>query len=170
VTFSKSRGAFPSGDEGFFGLSFCQFGRGYEGARDGFVYLYAPDTIDTTHWNLRKPGRINLLRVPRPRIEEQSAYEFFSGFDSTGRPLWTSSAARRKPVWQDPINGVHRMAVSYNPGLKRYLLTNVTVNRFGWMTLYDAPEPWGPGLWPMSSTIRNVGGPGPSCSPSSTNG
>jgi hypothetical protein len=36
------------------------------------------------------------------------------------------------------------MAVSYNPMLKRYLLTTVTINRHGWMSIYDAPEPWGP--------------------------
>ena len=36
------------------------------------------------------------------------------------------------------------MAVSYNPGLKRYLLTTITIDRSSWMSLYDAPEPWGP--------------------------
>ena len=153
VAFSKEKGAFAPGDEGLFALAFCQFGRGYEGARDHFVYIYAPDVIDPSHWSLRKPGRVNLLRVPRSRIEDQSAYEVFTGLDASGRPQWTASVARRQPVWEDPINGTHRMAASYNPGLKRYLLTNVTVNRFGWMTLYDAPEPWGP--WTLAHVEYN---------------
>jgi len=36
------------------------------------------------------------------------------------------------------------MAVSFNPGLGRYLLTTMAVNRRGWIGMYDAPEPWGP--------------------------
>jgi hypothetical protein len=36
------------------------------------------------------------------------------------------------------------MAVSYNPGLKRYLLTTMTIDRHGRLAIYDAPEPWGP--------------------------
>ncbi len=153
VDFSRNKGAFPAGDEGFFALAFCQFGRGYTGTPDSFVYIYAPDVIDPTHWNVRKPGRVNLLRVPRERIEKRQAYQFYAGLDGAGKPRWTASIAERKPVWQDPINGAHRMAVSYNPGLKRYLLTNVTVNRSGWMTIYDAPQPWGP--WTLVHVEHN---------------
>ena len=144
VRFSKDDGDFPAGDEGLFAPAFCQFGQGYKGARDQFIYIYAPDIIDRSHWGMRVPGHINLIRVPVNSIEEKSKYEFFSGFDPKKSPRWAPKAAARKPVWSDPINGNHRSAVSYNPELRRYLLTTVTVSRDGWMSLYEAPEPWGP--------------------------
>lgn len=153
VRYSRLEGDFPAGDEGFFAPAFCQFGRGYEGARDNCVYIYAPDSIDPSHWNVRLPGRINLIRVPRERIEDRAAYEFFSGLDAAGAPQWTTSTASRQPVWRDDRNGTHRIAVSYNPVLKRYLLTTIAIDRSGWMSIYDAPEPWGP--WTHVHTEHN---------------
>lgn len=153
VRFSKSGGDFGAGDAGIFAPAFCQFGKAYSGARDEFVYSYAPDIIDPTHWNVRLPGRINLLRVPRAKIESKADYEFFAGVDAGGRPRWTKRAAERKPTWHDTAQGTHRVAVSYNPVLKRYLLTTITIDRSGWMSLYDAPEPWGP--WTHVQTEHN---------------
>jgi hypothetical protein len=155
VRFSRSGGDFPEGDAGIFAPAFVQFGRGYAGARDEHVYVHAPDIIDPTHWNVRRPGRINLLRVPRRAIETKSAYEFFAGFDAQGRPQWTSRPGGREPTWQDAAQGTHRVAVSFNPVLKRYLLTTITLDRSGWMSLYDAPEPWGP--WTHVQTEHNPG-------------
>ena len=132
-----------AGDPGFFAVTVCQYGKGYAGARDEYVYLYAPEAIDPTHWEVQKPGRVALLRVPRGRVEETSAYEFFAGVVA-GRPSWAKDIAKRRPVWEDAANGGHRMGVSYNPGLKRYMLSTMTVNRDGWQAIYDAPEPWGP--------------------------
>jgi len=145
VRFSKRGGDFPAAtDAGFFAPAFLQFGKGCAGARDDYVYVYAPDSIDPRHWNVRLPGRINLLRVPRDRLEAKRAYEFFAGLDERGQPVWTRSIGERKPTWQDAAQGTHRVAVSYNAALKRYLLTTITLDRSGWMSLYDAPEPWGP--------------------------
>ncbi|HEU5081060.1 MAG TPA: DUF4185 domain-containing protein [Opitutaceae bacterium] len=153
VDVSHVDGDFPAGDEGFFAPAFCQFGRGYDGARDEFIYVYAPDTIDPSHWRVRIPGRINLMRVPRKRIEERAAYEFYAGVGDDGAPRWTREIGARKPVWRDDRNGTHRIAVSYNPGLKRYLLTTIAIDRTGWMSVYDAPEPWGP--WTHVQTEYN---------------
>jgi hypothetical protein len=144
VRFSKAGGDFAGNDEGIFAPAFCQFGRAYAGARDGYVYTYAPDTIDPAHWHIRRPGRINLLRVPRDQIESKAAYEFCAEVGPGSSPRWTKDPAQRQPVWADATQGTHRIAVSYNPGLGRYLLTTITHNRDGWMSIYDAPEPWGP--------------------------
>ncbi len=144
VRFSVADGDFADPASAFFALACCQFGPGYTGARDAYVYLYAPDVVDPSHWHLRRPGRINLLRVPRAKIESKAAYEFFVGTDAAGAPRWTRAARERQPVWADATQGTHRMAVSFNPGLGRYLLTTLTLNRDGWMSIYDAPEPWGP--------------------------
>ena len=44
---------------------------------------------------------------------------------------------------QDAVGG--SSGASYNPGLKRYLLaTEHTVSHASVMSLFDAPEPWGP--------------------------
>src|SRR5690606_16495622 len=86
-------------------------------------------------------------------IESKAAYRYFAGLDASGRPQWTPSSARRKPVWEDASQGTHRIAVSYNAGLKRYLLTTITIDRSGWMSVYDAPEPWGP--WTHVQTEHN---------------
>jgi hypothetical protein len=153
VRFSKEGGDFPGGDAGFFAPAFCQFGRGYAGARDNYVYIYAPDVVDPAHWEVRRPGRINLLRVPRERIESKDAYEYYAGEDAKGAIAWTQHAIQRRPVWTDADNGTHRIAVSYNPGVKRYLLTTVAIDRAGRMSIYDAPEPWGP--WTHVHTEAN---------------
>lgn len=153
VRFAKGEGDFPEGDAGIFAPAFCQFGQAYAGARDRYVYVYAPDSIDPGHWRVRVPGRINLLRVDQARIEDKAAYEFFAGTDAAGQPRWTSRIAERQPVWRDDVNGTHRIAVSYNPGLRRYLLTTIAIDRSGWMSVYDAPEPWGP--WTHVQTEHN---------------
>jgi hypothetical protein len=144
VRFSREKGDFSGADAGMFAPAFCQFGQAYAGARDDYVYTYAPDSIDPSHWHIRLPGRINLLRVPREKIESKAAYEFFTGLDSKMAARWSAIPGDRQPVWADGKNGTHRIAVSYNPGLKRYLLTTITLNRDGWLSIYDAPEPWGP--------------------------
>ncbi len=154
VEFSQRSGDFRDGDEGFFSPTFCQFGRGYADNLDGHVYVYAPEISDRSHWDLQRPGRIALMRVPVERIETESAYEFFAGSGPDGGPIWTTEVAARSPVWEDERNGAHRMAVSYNPGIGRFLLTTMTVDRSGWFALYDAPLPWGP--WTTVLVEQNV--------------
>jgi hypothetical protein len=137
----------PSSD-GIFCPTFLQFGRDYAGARDHYVYSYAPEIQDRSDWNVQKPGRIALMRVPVDDIEDQSEYEFLAGLDGTGAPRWIGDYTKRTAVFTDAANGVMRTSVSYNPGLGRYLLITQQVNRFrdedGHIGIYDAPEPWGP--------------------------
>ncbi|MFQ6098614.1 MAG: hypothetical protein ACE5O2_12880, partial [Armatimonadota bacterium] len=66
-----------------------QFGRDYDGARDDYVYGYSEKP-----W----PDGLALFRVPKHRLAERPAYEFFSGFDAAGRPKWTRDIGRQKPV------------------------------------------------------------------------
>lgn len=144
VEFSKRAGDFVGADHGFFSLAFVQFGRGYARARDEFVYLFASEIIDPTHWRMQKPGKITLLRVPKDRLAVKSEYRFFAGLDVRGAPTWTADVKARRPVWEDAANGTHRIAASYNAGVKRYFLSTMTVDRLGWAAIYEAPEPWGP--------------------------
>jgi hypothetical protein len=133
--------------EGLITPTFLQFGRGYIGARDAYVYIYA---IHLTSENpkkltVQKPGLITLMRVHREKVLKRTAYEFFAGYDNYGEPLWTHDFKMRKPVFEDP-NGVGwNMSVSYNPYLKRYLLiTEHEATMESRLGVFDAPEPWGP--------------------------
>ncbi len=123
----------------------CQFGRDYTGARDEFVYHYLVHPQLDEGFEAQIPGIIHLARVPKNRIMERQAYEFFTGFDGDAKPQWSGDLSARKPVFEDP-NGVGwNLSVSYNAGLKRYILmTEHTNSSKGDLGVFDAPEPWGP--------------------------
>lgn len=118
--------------------AFLQFGKGYTGARDGFVYIYAP----MHRWDM--PGkRVWLARVPKADIMSWDAWEFYGGTSSAG-PVWTSWS-KREAVFED-TRVCWAVSVSYNAGLKRYLLCTthhdpLTERGLG---IFEAPEPWGP--------------------------
>jgi hypothetical protein len=129
-------------------LSFLNFGKGYQGARDNFVYSYALERggpSDPPNYFFKA---IHLLRVPKThtRMINRTAYQFFAGLDVKGNPVWTTNITQRKPVFTD-ANGVGLPSVSYNPGIQRYLLTVAHgkyadgIRKLG---IFDAPQPWGP--------------------------
>lgn len=146
---------FPKSEfNGFFVPTFLQFGKDYRGARDEYVYSYAPEHTSSVNpkdvWGINKPGKIVLMRVSKRSICTKSAYRFFAGFDSSGAPIWSPDINARKPVFEDARNGVMRTSVIYNPGIKRYILVVQQVTRYkdlnsrkGYIGIYDAPEPWG---------------------------
>lgn len=118
--------------------SFLNFGRDYMGARDGYVYTYSmdgPSAYETY-------DGVDLARVPRDRLSDRSAWEFFRGLDSDGNPLWTSEIDQRRPAFEYPAH-CHRLDVVFHPGIKRYLLA-LAHNHDGAWGIYDAPDPWGP--------------------------
>jgi hypothetical protein len=124
----------------------CQFGKDYAGARDNYVYSYAIRLKgDPSELNVHKPGQVDLVRVPKDKILDRSSYEFYAGLDADDVPAWTKNIASREPVFEDP-NGVGWcMSVSYNAGLRRYLLCTEHDRSFnGNLGIFDAPEPWGP--------------------------
>jgi CubicO group peptidase (beta-lactamase class C family) len=127
--------------------TFLNFGRDYAGARDPYVYVYSNDEESA----YVAGDRMVLARVPKDRIRDRDAYEFFQGVDAGGRPLWTGDIHDRAAVFVNP-GRCYRSGISFNAGLKRYLwcqiLPESTDSRGpryqgGW-GLYEAPEPWGP--------------------------
>ena len=127
--------------------SFLNFGRNYAGARDNFVYIYSQDA-ETAY---DPADEMLLARVPKNKIRNREAYEFFKGIDESGRPGWTKDVRQGKPVFTNP-GKCYRQQVSYNAGLQRYLWCQVLPTskhaqgpRFqGGFGVYDAAEPWGP--------------------------
>jgi CubicO group peptidase (beta-lactamase class C family) len=125
--------------------TFLDFGQNYAGARDNYVYIYSPDS-DSAYTPV---AGVVLARVPKNRVRDRSAYEFFRSLDSAGHPLWTKDIAQRGQVFRNPPAGCYRTHVTYNPALKRYFLNQILIgndySRFqGGFGVYDAPEPWGP--------------------------
>jgi len=118
--------------------TFLNFGRNYEGARDGYVYIYSQDGPSA----YQSYDRVVMARVPKDRIREPSAYEFFKRLDSSGNPMWISDIAERGAVFTHP-GGCERMDVVYNPGIKRYLMAQGFNHDGGW-GVFDSPQPWGP--------------------------
>jgi hypothetical protein len=147
-----------SGSRGFYCPTFLQYGKDYQGARDSYVYMYAPE-LKSSSWEVQKPGEITLMRVPRSGLGSRSQYEYFAGLDGGGSPVWTGDMNGRRPVFEDRENGVMTVSVSYNPGLGRYfLITEHTVGMRGNIGIYDAPEPWGP--WTTVLFESGFGTPG----------
>ncbi|MFQ6044126.1 MAG: serine hydrolase, partial [Candidatus Poribacteria bacterium] len=118
--------------------TFLNFGKNYEGARDEYVYIYSQDGPSA----YQSYDHIVMARVPKDKIKNRDAYEFFEKLDSSGEPVWTSDIHRRSPVFTHR-NGCQRMDVVYNPGVRRYLLALGFDHHGGW-GIFDAPEPWGP--------------------------
>lgn len=131
-------------------LGFVNFGKNYEGARDGFVYAYSHDgpQADTP------ADRFVLLRCAKEQLRDRNAWQFFRGFDANQNPQWSQDITERTGVFEHK-DACLRSAVTYNPGLKRYLWWQAIPQpashpdrgdtRFdGGFGIYSAREPWGP--------------------------
>jgi len=135
--------------------TFCQFGPGYKDARDGYVYVYSTRLLDPSA-RMQRPGRIDLLRVPKDLLLQREAYEAFAGGGKNGAPRWSAEMPDKRSVFEDPT-GTHRLSVSYNTGLRRYLLcVEHTQGYAGNLGIFDAPEPWG--TWTTVEYATNWGG------------
>lgn len=133
---------------------FLQFGRGYEGARDGYVYAYFPfDENGGSYWE--NSDGLLLGRVPKEDLLNRDAWEFY-----TGEGRWDSDDTDAVPVFSYyKMTGENH--VCYCAGLERYLIGNYSfidnelhprpIHQMRWpeayrsqLTLFEAPEPWGP--------------------------
>ncbi|MGC4054716.1 MAG: serine hydrolase [Paludibaculum sp.] len=125
-------------DRSFGAPAFLNFGRNYAGARDQFVYAYSQDGASAYD----SDNNVVLMRAPATRLTDRSAWQFFSGIDPTGAPLWSPTVEARRGVFRNPRR-CQRVDAVYHPVLKRYLLVVGFNHNSGW-GIYDAPEPWGP--------------------------
>ncbi|MCB1122051.1 MAG: DUF4185 domain-containing protein [Verrucomicrobiae bacterium] len=145
-TLSETR-AFPDQPDGFRVRGICQFGPGYEGTRDEYVYVY---------FGFNFANDLFLARVSASRITHSDRYEWYAGTRTSGKPAWTKSFEAKTPVFSDANGSAWHVGVSYHPGLKRYFLckphfTEVDDREAAFadpgiasLGIFDAPEPWGP--------------------------
>jgi hypothetical protein len=138
-------------DTSFGSPTFLNFGQGYRGARDEFVYVYSQDGPSA----YASDDGVVLARVARSNIRDRSSYEFFAGLDASEQPLWTSRIEERVPVFRFP-DRCRRVDVVYNGGIRRYLMALASDFEGGW-GLFDAPEPWGPWTTAFFTTAWDLG-------------
>jgi hypothetical protein len=140
---------------------FVQFGKDYNGALDEYVYAYFPAADDgNSYWE--NGDYILLGRVHRFSLLVRSEWEFYTGIDGCGEAMWSNDDNLAESVFRYPrMTGENH--VSYNCGIKRYIMGNYSfLDRDGmprpyhatncWpesamrsqLTLFEAPEPWGP--------------------------
>jgi len=141
-------------------VHFLQFGKGYQGGRDGFVYAYFPAAEDgKSYW---ENGDFMLLgRVPKDKLLIRNAWDFYTSLDNSNQPVWNMDDGLASPVFRyNKMCGENH--VSYNFGISRYILGNYGFvddqlnprpnHQGSWpqsayrsqLSLYEAPEPWGP--------------------------
>ncbi len=132
--------------------SFVNFGRDYEGNRDGYVYICSPDAEDA----YTPADRFVLARVPADRIRSRAAYQFYAGLDNNGEPQWTTNLVSQCGILARR-GACYRPSVTFNAPLGRFLLVHSLPNkgsrnpagtmdlRFqGGLAIYEAAQPWGP--------------------------
>ncbi len=96
-----------------------------------------------------------LARVPKDRIRDKAAYEFFVKRTADGSAVWSGKISERGAVFEHAGNTARLDAV-YNRGLRRYLLAVSYGQGKGW-GLFDAPQPWGPWTTAFSTPDWGLG-------------
>lgn len=150
-TWSERNVVFTLAEDGISYGGFVQAGKDNAAARDGYVYTLAPEVVNARSLKIvQRPGRIALLRVATNAIEDRDAYECFAGLDRAGRPIWSSNALDKRPIYEDAVGVGPFPQMSYVPGLDRWVYTNEhgsgvdDASRKSLLTMAEAPHPWGP--------------------------
>ena len=147
-----------SDPNGFCPGSFINFGQGNTGARDGYVYMMGTTELSWfANTALPGPAYTYLARVPNDQLLTQTAYEVFTGFDSSGSPTWgqlySGAQSNGDPIYvfttvMQPIftdHGPRPIAIGeavYNPTLGRYIA--VGQGSIAQAAFYESVNPWGP--------------------------
>ena len=135
---------------------FVQYGKAFAGAGD-YAYVVANDNPSS----YRAGDRFILMRVPKARIIDQSAWEFFSGTVAT--PAWVSYANRGQRTGIFTSKGrCLRSGMTYNAARGRYYWwqeipptwDSPDARFFGGFAIYSAPNP---GVVGRRSTTRRNG-------------
>jgi hypothetical protein len=123
---------------------FIQFGPDYTGAMDQYVYIVSQDNDNAYQYS----PDIVLARVPKERVRYREAYEFYAGQTSDNTTSWLADIDKRVPIFSNPA-GTQRVAMSYNPALKRFILTTShrpegdNRTHTDALGVYESEFPWG---------------------------
>lgn len=151
-------------------LTVLQMGQEYGQNRDGYVYVYAPNGSTE-----RTMNQLVMFRVPKERILERGAYEFFVSRTADGGAEWSANIADRGPVHTFPSGWVNKTlspyawqpSVAYVEPLGVYLMANWGMGcdekgewfqKPSYLGFWTAPRPWGPWKQIHEETAWTPGG------------
>jgi len=139
--------AFPQVPDGFRVRGIAQFGKGYAGALDDFIYVY---------FGFSRANDFYLARVPKTAILDAKRYEWFAGLNDA-QPVWHREFEQKKPVFTDPNGYIWHVGVTFVPALGRFLFTKPHYladgdrqapegdrSKVSGLGVFDAPKSWGP--------------------------
>jgi hypothetical protein len=155
ASWAKCDWLFPKGAGNFQPARFLNFGKDGAGAPAslmGYVYLCGVKQKGQNDGS----NSLYLARVPREKVREREAFQFFSGIDTHGQPMWNREFAPARPIFRD-ANGVAPSGMVYDPGLGCFLLTCFHTGP-GQLGVFEARQPWGP--WSTVAYYENWGGMG----------
>jgi hypothetical protein len=158
--------------------SFVQYGRGYAGGPAGYVYAVIPMRSNTTGSVSNSAYDLvpafGLIRGSRSDLTVQSNWQYFCG--SSSSPAWCSpSTSARSVLFRSGRKFRPRAGMSWNPGLRRFMLslvfdptpaTTTDNTRFvGGLMVFVSANPWGPwqtvfssaGTWPGGTSSSACG-------------
>jgi CubicO group peptidase (beta-lactamase class C family) len=150
--------------------TFVNFSRDNAGNRDGYTYIFSPDSNDA----YGVADRFVLARAPANRIRQRNAYEFFAG-GQDGSAAWKKNLDSRTAILTRE-KACYRPSITFDAQLNRFLLVHSRPNEgsrdavgkidlryHGGLTVYEGPQPWGP--WSVVFDTENWDvGPGDSAS------
>lgn len=143
-------------DHAFSLLTVLQMGQNYEENSDGYVYIYAPGGSAEGTMN-----QLVMCRVPKDRLLDRGAYEFFVERQPDGSATWSADIAARGAVHTFPASWVNTKihpyvwhpSVVYNKPLGLYLMANwgmgcdadgMWFGKPSYLGFWAARTPWGP--------------------------
>ncbi|NNG36844.1 DUF4185 domain-containing protein [Nakamurella aerolata] len=163
-TWDKRAPMFP--DHVFTTIWFADYGKGGGDASspdegDKYVYAYgldgnwreSPPPFNT----VPDPQDVFLARVPKDKVQQRLAWQFFSGYRADGTtPTWSKRISDKKSVLRDTrrdypltFNGgdgeglsvISQGGVVYNKALGKYIYTSWSEFNYHF---YESDTPWGP--------------------------
>jgi hypothetical protein len=144
---------------------FVDFGQNMEHSPDGKAYLVAhgasegPEGRRHAYNSWITGDQVYLIRVPpsQETINDQNAYEYFSGYNQGGEAIWTRDFEKIKPMlkWKDHMGCV---TVTYNAPLEKYLMcvTDGGKTRY-YMNTYILESDHVEGPWKMVRYFERFG-------------
>jgi hypothetical protein len=144
---------------------FVDFGRNMQYSPDGKAYLVGQGARDPdpeprdANLSWITGDQIYMARVtPSIRnMNDASKYEYFGGYDASGRPLWTRDFSRIQPLL-DWNNNMGCVTMTYDAPLKKYLLVvtdgRTTISKYNTYIL-ESDHITGP--WKLAVYMRNFG-------------
>ena len=143
---------------------FVDFGKNMEHSPDGKAYLVAHGASNGANrrfgYNSWITGdQIYLIRVTPSiqNINDRSKYEFFSGFDDGGKPIWGGDFRKIRPIskWNDNMGCV---TMTYNAPLKKYMMCVTDgMDTTGYFNTYVLESDQIVGPWKLVTYIKHFG-------------